>query len=253
MEDVVLLEWRFTPAKYFEDDICIERDNYKMVIKEGKVEAHINPSAYDKEHKMRDYLHQSLNDRFLGAQLVTHKPYELSKASVHRLHPDGRKDGTMFAETGMSFVVSATLDSVVKDNEGNIISDSRRDRINKKKELSELAEEYSSNDSVAASLLKSNNAAVKDPENELVHLYEIRDALSKRFSGEVQARNTLNLNASDWSRLGQLANSEPLKQGRHRGQSAGSLRDATEDELKEARNIALGFVEAYLVYLDANS
>jgi hypothetical protein len=62
----------------------------------------------------------------------------------------------------------------------------------------------------------------------------------------------MGLNATDWSRLGRLANSEPLKQGRHRGKSAGGLRDASESELVEARNIARSFVEAYLMYLDKN-
>jgi len=146
-------------------------------------------------------------------------------------------------------ITSGNVDLIVKDKNGSIISDSRRDRIEKKKELAELAEAYSSNP-VAESLLSSYKAAVNDPDNELVHLYEIRDALSKLFSGEKQARNALRLKASEWSRLGQLANSEPLKQGRHRGKSAGELRDASEEELTEARKIARSFVESYLVYLD---
>ncbi len=85
MDDVVLLEWNFTPKDYFEDKIRIEREDYEMVIKDGAVEARINPDVYDEEHKMRDLLYQSLNYRFLGVQLLTHKPYELSKASMCRL------------------------------------------------------------------------------------------------------------------------------------------------------------------------
>jgi hypothetical protein len=251
MEDVVLLEWTFTPKDYFEDEIRIARDDYQMVIRNGVVEARINPEIYDSEHKMRDALHTSLNDRFLGVQLLTHKPYTLSKASMARIHPDGKRDVTVFPESCVMTMTAGNVDLVVKDKDGNVISDTRRDRIEKKKELAELAELYSS-DTVASSLLSSYKSAVNDPENELVHLYEIRDALSKLFKGETPARNALGLSASDWSRLGQLANSEPLKQGRHRGKSAGELRDATENEISEARSIARNFVESYLVYLDAN-
>lgn len=253
MEDVVLLEWSFTPVDYFEDEIRIVRDKCEMVIKEGKVEARIDPSVYNREDKMRDTLHESLNDRFLGVQLLTHKPYDLSKASMCRLYPDGRKDVTIFPEPGVFTLSGGSVDFVVKDKTGNIVSDSRRDRIEKKKELAGLAEKYSSKDPLAASLLASYKAAVNDPKNELVHLYEIRDALSKSFLGETLACETLGLSASDWSRLGQLANSEPLKQGRHRGKSTGALRDATTEELKGARNIARGFVEAYLIYLDVSN
>jgi hypothetical protein len=97
--------------------------------------------------------------------------------------------------------------------------------------------------------MKSYKAAVSDYSNELVHLYEICDALSKHFSGIKSAQTVLNLKKSDWSNLGKIANNEPLKQGRHRGKSIGELRDATEKELDDARNIAKKFVKAYLIYL----
>ncbi len=92
--------------------------------------------------------------------------------------------------------------------------------------------------------------AVNEPNNELVHLYEIRDALSTKFGGENAARTKLAISNANWSRLGQLANSAPLRQGRHRGKKVGELRDATESELKETRNIARNMIEAYFDYLE---
>jgi pimeloyl-ACP methyl ester carboxylesterase len=89
----------------------------------------------------------------------------------------------------------------------------------------------------------SFNALGKDPDNELVHLYEIRDALTERLP---DARTKLGITRSEWSRFGQLANDEPLRQGRHRGTNVGNLRDATEGELQEARRIARKMIEAYL-------
>jgi hypothetical protein len=99
-------------------------------------------------------------------------------------------------------------------------------------------------------MLKSYDDAVNDPGNELVHLYEIRDSTAKHFGGESIARNVLNISGSRWSKLGRLANDEPLKQGRHRGKNPGALRDATEEELREARKIARELVVAYLSYLE---
>ncbi len=52
------------------------------------------------------------------------------------------------------------------------------------------------------------------------------------------------------SRFGQLANNEPVRQGRHRGKSAGALRGATETELKEERSTARSLVQGYLEYLE---
>lgn len=253
MQDVVVLEWAFSPADFFEEPIHIVREDYEMRIDNGKVEARIDPDIYGKEHKMRDELHEALNGRFLAIQLLTHKPYKLSKASMYRLHSDGRKDVTVFLDSCVMTAFVGTLDIVVKDKHGNVISDSRKERAEKKKELADLVQKYRSEDPLLSSLLRSNNAAVNDPNNELVHLYEIRDALSGRFGGETGAQTALGIGGTQWSRLGQLANDEPVKQGRHRGRSAGALRDATEAELKEARSIALSLVEGYLQYLERES
>ncbi len=251
--EIVVLEWTFSPPDYFEDRIDLKRDNYEMVIDRGKVEARIRPEVYDKIPSTRDDLCVALNDRFLGVQLLTHRPYELSKASMYRLHPDGRKDITVFVEPLVVELSMGAPDIIVKDKDGNVISDSRKDRIEKKKELADLAEKYRRIDPTAASLLQSYQAAVNDPNNELVHLFEIRDAVSKKFGGESAARDALKISSTQWSRFGHLANDEPLKQSRHRGKSPGTLRDATETELMEARNIARRLVEAYLEYLERMS
>ena len=101
-------------------------------------------------------------------------------------------------------------------------------------------------------LLQSYDAAVKDPCNELVHLYEIRDALVNKFGHEANAKAALAITNTTWSRFGQLCNDEPLNQGRHRGKKAREgLRDARTDELSEARDIARTMVEAYSRYLSS--
>jgi hypothetical protein len=92
-------------------------------------------------------------------------------------------------------------------------------------------------------LLASYSAAVNDPANELVHLYEIRDALKKHFGGESEAQKQLSITASEWKRLGHLANG-PLQQGRHRG-SFTQKRPAARHELDEARAIARRWINAF--------
>jgi hypothetical protein len=83
----------------------------------------------------------------------------------------------------------------------------------------------------------------------LVYLYELRDAIGKRFGGEIGARQELNVPKSDWSKFGRLSNDEPVSQGRHRGKFVGEMRDATEPELVEARSFAKGLLLKFLVYL----
>lgn len=242
----MVLEWNFSPPDYFEEALEISRGDYTMTIADGKVHAKIDSLIYEADPSMRRVLHDALNDRFLGVQLLTHRAYELSSSTMARVHADGHRDIFMEAEPGRFVISGNAVDFQVIDKDGNVISDSKRDRIDKKKRLAELVTAHRATDELLASLLRSYDAAVRDPNNELVHLYEVREGLSVKFHGESGARSALGITSSQWSRLGQLCNNEPLRQGRHRGKTGGALRDATEGELAEARGIARAMIEAYL-------
>lgn len=250
MKEIVIIEWCYFPNDYFEEEIQINQSGFDMIIKDGVVNACIDPEFYDSQVNLHDTLHKKLYNRFLGVQLVSHKKFELSELRLSRLHSDGRKDTTVFLKALVMCTSTCKVDFILKDKDGNIVQDSRKDRVSKENQLADLAEKYSS-DKVVSSLLKSYQTSVNDPENELIHLFEIRDTLSKFFKGERSARTTLNVHKSDWNRLGQLANDLPLRQGRHRGKSFDLLRDATVNELFEARKIASHFIESYLTYLDS--
>jgi len=144
------------------------------------------------------------------------------------------------------------VDLIYTDS-GGITHDTKKERIAKTQRLGELAAKYAQADETAKAIMDSYNGAVDDPNNELVHLYEVWESLSERFGGEALARAALGITKRKRSRLGQLANDEPLKQGRHRGRHSGSLRDATKDELTEARQIAQEMITAYFDYLESAS
>ena len=253
MNTVVVLEWTFLPRDYFEEVIEISRQDYTMMIADGQVHAKIDSAIYEANSDMRQRLHDALNDRFLGVQLLTHRAYELSRPTMTRVHPDGRRDIFIEPEPARVVISGGTVDFQVTDKDGNVIADSKRDRIEKKKSLAELVTSHRASDALLASLLRSHAAAVRDPNNELVHLYEIREALSTKLGGENATRKVLGIRASQWSRLGELCNNEPLRQGRHRGKTGGALRDATEGEVTEARGIARAMIEAYLQHLEASA
>lgn len=252
MSAVVVLEWTFSPLDYFEEAIEISRQHYTMTIADGKVQAKIDSAIYEANPSMRQGLHDGLNDRFLGVQFLTHRAYDLSSSKMTRVHPDGRRDIFIEPEPERLLISDGTADIQLTDKDGNVISDSKRDRIEKKKSLAELVATHRTTDGLLASLLRSYDGAVRDPNNELVHLYQIREALSAKYGGENAARSALGIRSSQWSRLGQLCNNEPLRQGRHRGKIGGALRDASEGELTEARGIARAMIEAYLQHLEAS-
>lgn len=163
----------------------VARDDYVMTITNGRVTAKVDSAIFEANHSVRDLMEKSLNDRFLAVQLLSHRPYELSKSSRTRVHDDGHCNVFLECEPGYIVLTGGIVDVTVTDRLGNVISDSRRDRIQRKRNLSALVLRHRGHDHSVDVMLKSYDAAVRDPQNELVHLYEIRDAISARLGGKL--------------------------------------------------------------------
>ncbi len=204
MDDVVVLQWTFTPPDYFESAIEINRDTYTMLIDNGKIEARIDFALYDNSPGMRDDLHKDLESRFLGVQLITGTKYELSKPTLVRLLPDGRREYTLFIESVNEISLAGSVDLVVRDKDGNIVSDSRQERIAKKKELSALVEKLRPQDQTLDSLLNFYKTSIYDSANELIHLYDIWEAIQTKFSSAEQASTSACVTLLDNERQAKL-------------------------------------------------
>jgi hypothetical protein len=252
MTAIYILEWTFTPTDYFEEPVDFVCGHGSIHVENGKAETRVPANLYPLDHSLRTHLHGELDARFLAAQILSHKPYELSKPSLSNLHRDGRKDVWVFPNAATMVISGGVADIVQKDAAGNVIRDTKRERIDRRIGFAQLAARYF-NDAVAYALFGSYSASVNDPSNELVHLYEIRDALSRHLGGEAPATSAVNITRAEWSRLGHLSNDEPFTQGRHRGKRLGSLREATAAELSEARVIARKMIEGYLRHLHSGT
>jgi hypothetical protein len=138
-KDDVILVWRFSPSDYFEEDLQVKDTDYTMTLVAGMVEAHINPERYDTDPVIRETLEEFLHNLFSGAQLTSHRPYELSRPSVCRPNVRGGMDTTLFVEACEVPCLSDSADIIITDKDGNIIADTKRERVAKREELSRLA------------------------------------------------------------------------------------------------------------------
>jgi hypothetical protein len=246
----IVIEWSYEPKDYFESRIILKHDRIEIVIDSGHIEARLGPEYFDNIDKRILELNENLKSRFLAVQVVTHLPYNLSNPSRYDLWKDGTKNIYVHSESLRSSVSLGTVDIVSRDAAGNVISDTRQERIDKKKWFAETAVKFRVKDTVLDQMLKSYDAAVSDPKNELIYLYEIRDSAIAIFKNSLNAKKQLNITNAEWNLLGLLANRKPLEQGRHRGENPGSLRKAEGNELEQARKIAAKIIESYLIYLE---
>ena len=251
MIEKIVVEWNYEPKDYFEDNITIEYDNYEIEINPGIASARIAPQYIDKIDEIINELNQDLESRFLAVQVMTHQKYNLSKPSRYDLKKDGSKNLYLQVEE-MICVTSLSADLIVHDANGNVISDTKKERIDKKKWFSETSAKFRIIDQTLNQMLKSYSSSVSDPNNEMVYLYEIREAASKKFGGDNNAKSKLGITKNEWSDFGLITNKKPLLQGRHRGSNVGRLRQADVSELDTVREIASKIVENYMILLEKN-
>jgi hypothetical protein len=245
----VTINWQFEPADYFEAPYKSTFDEVPIEIEDGKIVAELEASNYEADPGIRDRLRSHVEGLFEGVKVLSHRDYRIGLGSVEKNRPDGGRDISIAVEPARAVATAGSPDIKVTDAEGNVVTDTRQKRIAAKKEYAELIASRRGSDQTLDAMLESYSNAVRDPDDELVHLFEIREALVARFRSEGSARQTLGLSSRKWSTLGRLANDEPLNQGRHRGRQAPHLRDASPEELEDARSIAREMIVLYIKQL----
>ena len=247
----VQLEWKYSPSTYLEEPISISFEGGDLEIKEGIAIANIDPEVFHENSSIKGDLTREIESRLHAVQIMMHKDYDLSKPARTDIGEDGIKNHFLEVESCVVTMSVGTVDLVVKDKDGNVVSDSKRERLDKQEQFAQLVSKHRSADATLDQMLKSYQKSVKDPDDELVHLYEIRDSLSQRFGSKKNAITKLGITSNDWDEIGKVANTLPLKQGRHRGKSVGALRDAELSELQKARKSVVYLIEKYLEYLES--
>lgn len=247
----VELVWFYTPVDFFEESVTWDRDDYQVELKDGRVTARMTTAVFEAQPDFRARLDQELRSYFQGTALMRWKTFELNKEHITRTLPDGSKSITVeLSSTALGMASSLTADPQ------GVINDIRRKRIDETTRLAGLAARVAATDPTARKLLECCIDALRNPDVELVRLYDIWEGIVDAFGGRgaskatraAKARKALNIHER---RFSQLANEKPLKQGRHRGRHLHNLRDASQQELDEARSIARDMLGRYLEYIES--
>jgi len=260
------IDWQYSPADFFPLPISERILDCDVTIESGTALARIEPQIYEQTFSLHNQLQRLIDARFKVQQFRTANKYELDDGSLTEYHHDGRRIRHLSATVSCKFSMSA--DVTITDASGKTIFDSSAERARERLQDEQdkialqqldgqlavaIGEYYSKTKppepGIVSSLLSSYLASCNDPDNELVYLYELRDALGKRFGGESPTRQALGVSKAEWSNFGRLSNDEPVSQGRHRGKFSGEMRSATEPELVEARSFAKGLLLKFLLYL----
>jgi hypothetical protein len=244
------VEWTYEPVDLLEESWkYAAADGSEFSFDTGKVSARL-PAA-NTAHKVRDRVEQAqaVAESILRAgQLLDSASFSLKLTSVSASAPDGGRAYFAFPESIVCTTKVGRLDMVASYAAGNTIRDTKRERIASKQRLAAQFAGHRS-DQALSRMLRSLDAAFRDPADALVHLWEVREAFRSRLAGV--DRPFYKSHEKTCERLDKRCNSEPLLEGRHRGKFPETdLRPATPAELAEAHEWAAQLVKAYAEWLD---
>jgi hypothetical protein len=244
--DRTIIEWLYEPLDFFENPVRHLGFNYDLDIQDGQAQASLKAPTEPVPSQLTVAIQATLQTIFDARQLLIHRAYRLKGTRVYQHRSNGQINRMINLRAALVATSSTgAIDITMTDASGRVIKDSRAERIAEHSRFIALITAAIEKHPLLKALLASYRAAVHNPTHELIHLYEIRDALGQHFGEDQIARQRLGISQAEWTRLGRLANTEPLEQGRHRGKHPVGLRPASSQELKEARAIARRLIEAF--------
>jgi hypothetical protein len=232
------LEWGYQPPDFFEAESTFALDCGMLSVHNGKASLRLRSPEDPLKPETRGAAAAQVEAVLNSRRLLVHRTYTIGGPHVIQHGEDGKRHVAVTLEAGQITTAGGSVDFVVINARGAVVTDSGAERLTAHRQFVLQLATKAARSQLLASLLRSYGAAVSDPNDELVHLYEIRDALASHFLNEEAARNALRVTKQEWQQLGILANVEPLRQGRHRGRHAQANRPANDAELDAARNAA---------------
>ena len=250
LRNKVILEWSYEPPGIFEEPQNILIGDHEIRFSDGKAETIFDSNVLDKNQELPVHLQNKMDLYFLGLRVARHDSHSLSRCTIIRFDEAGNRHSVVPTTPVQAKLTLKWLNLKITNAKGEVIVDTRAQREKSDREFAELVSKYYEEDETCKSVNDSYVESIDDPDDELIHLYEIRDTLKSKFGGQREARQVLRISKDKWNRLGELANKLPLRESRHRGSHVGNLKSASKEELNEARNLAKTMIKAYLDHME---
>jgi len=87
----VQMEWAYSPEDYFDRIITIPFNGGNISMNKGKVLAEIDPSIYEKNRSLPDYLDKIVENKFHLVQQKANRSYELGLPCKRIIRSDGSR------------------------------------------------------------------------------------------------------------------------------------------------------------------
>lgn len=240
-----VLEWTYEPDGFFGECVTFSYKGGEITLAEGHARGEFDARFYDCGEDFLRPAHEHVSDMFLAQQVMVQSQYKLLTASMFRHYTCGRRDQTIFLEGGHLKLSGASMDSIFRNTEGKVVYNSKTERLEKQAKFRADVAKLLPDEPMLRRMLQSFRNALSDRDNLLIHLYEVREALTTACGNEKNAISAAEISKSCWKKFGRMANDSLLLEGRHRGRRD-RLRSATPKEIDWALCFAQKLIEGYV-------
>lgn len=242
----IYFQWEYTPANYFEQEVRIDANEFSGFIKDGTVQVHPKPGSVISD-ELRELVAEEVKVCFQTRKMLKRAPYNLNGPVVCTETVSGTKR-IMFT-TVVDTAISGSIDFTVVDSEGNVISDSKKERIERESHFLDKVTRGAGRSKLVRALVQSYSNSVDDSANELIYLGEISEALEKEFGKISLVAKVLGVEQDRIGRLYNLSSKDGISTGRHRGRRITSLSKPPQEEISRAREVAKELIAAYASFV----
>src|SRR5271166_1154607 len=142
----VTMEGTYSPADYFEDDVVLDRRTHRTIISDGRIEVTLHEFEPLPDPDCQSQVSRELLQVFQAQAILTGVPFEVTGLTLKRRFPDGTAEISVSASS--SFTLSDSVngpDLVLTDRHGNLIRDTKAERIDDARAFREQIQRHGEN------------------------------------------------------------------------------------------------------------
>lgn len=251
----IIITWSYDPHDLWVKPYKKQLDGFQIIFDQGRGTLKLDNEhivQFETDRTFIEEIHKKVEILFKSASAITSKSYNLRKYSVEK-KLKGNGSVKEISAVIDAAVITEDIHLQIISQDGNVVGDSKSDIDTSINDLSELYIKHYESDLTAKHIIDYYNESVHTPDRILTALFDLYEVLSERFGNKHDIRDSLGVSINNITRFKRIVNDLPLKQGRHSGGKIKILRDATNEEISEARDIAKALLLNYLLFLDKNS
>lgn len=216
------LRFLFSEPKYLVENI---KGGYKIT-------ASFDAKEYRSGLELQEY-DLEVQSKLMAYSLLMNKKYQISNREIVSI-----VNGSPIPSYDSKAWYGEELDNqtIWKDRDGHIF-------LNVEKELSDLVgfssaiSELVQLEPVLKFVIRKFNEAYYEIDNELFHLYDIREAIDRYFKDQGKDyKNELRISLKEHSEFGKFINGKPIFRSRHPGKFVGKFEPLNGDEVRKLRS-----------------